>query len=77
MDADPEMTKLLARAFDRAWDRYYCPGRVTIDPEIARPKLATHLVEMAKDGAMEEGALAAGGLLHLISLTPDEPPESA
>ena len=74
MDADPEMTQLLARAFDRAWDRYYRPGRVTIAPEIARPALATHLVAMAKDGTAEEGALAAGGLLHLISLTPDEPP---
>jgi hypothetical protein len=74
MDPDPEMTQLLARAFDRAWDRYYRPGRVTIAPEIARPALATHLVAMAKDGTVEEGALAAGGLLHLISLTPDEPP---
>ena len=74
MDADPEMTQLLARAFDRAWDRYYRPGRATIAPEIARPALATHLVAMAKDGTVEEGALAAGGLLHLISLTPDEPP---
>jgi hypothetical protein len=73
MDPDPEMTQLLARAFDRAWDRYYRPGRVTIAPEIARPALATHLVAMAKDGTVEEGALAAGGLLHLISLTPDEP----
>jgi hypothetical protein len=75
MQPDPEMTRLLARAFDRAWDRYYRPGRVTIAPEVARPALATHLVEMAKDGTADEGALAAGGLLHLISLTPDEPPD--
>ena len=75
MDSDPEMTRLLARAFDRAWARYYRPGRVTIAPEIARPALATHLVAMAKDGTSEEGALAAGGLLHLISLTPDQPPD--
>ena len=75
MESDPEMTRLLARAFDRAWDRYYRPGRVTIAPEVARPALAQHLVQMAKDGTVEEGALAAGGLLHLISLTPDEPPD--
>jgi hypothetical protein len=75
MESDPEMTRLLARAFDRAWDRYYRPGRVTIAPEVARPALATHLVQMAKDGTVEEGALAAGGLLHLISLTPDQPPD--
>jgi hypothetical protein len=70
---DPdETTLLLARAFDRAWARYYRPGRVTIPPEVARPALAAHLVEMAKDGTADEGALAAGGLLHLISLTPEE-----
>ena len=75
MQPDPELTQLLARAFDRAWARYYRPGRTTIAPEIARPALATHLVEMAKDGTLEEGALAAGGLLHLISLTPEQPPD--
>ena len=77
MEPDPELTLLLARAFDRAWDRYYRPGRVTIAPEIARPALAAHLVAMAKDGTVEEGALAAGGLLHLISLTPDQPPDAS
>jgi hypothetical protein len=76
MQPDPEMTLLLARAFDRAWARYYRPGRPTIAPEMARPALATNLVEMAKDGTLEEGALAAGGLLHLISLTPEQPPDS-
>jgi hypothetical protein len=77
MESDPEITQLLARAFDRAWDRYYRPGRVTIAPEVARPALAQHLVQMARDGTVEEGALAAGGLLHLISLTPDEPPDKS
>jgi hypothetical protein len=74
MQPDSEMTLLLARAFDRAWDRYYRPGRVTIAPEIARPALAMHLVEMAKAGTVDEGALAAAGLLQLISMTPEEPP---
>jgi hypothetical protein len=73
MQPDSEMTLLLARAFDRAWARYYRPGRVTIAPEVARPALATHLVEMAKAGTVEEGALAAAGLLHLISITPESP----
>lgn len=77
METDPEMTRLLARAFDRAWDRYYRPGRVTIAPDVARPALANHLVEMAKQGTLEEGALAAAGLLHLISLTPEQPPTAA
>jgi hypothetical protein len=74
---DPEFTQLLARAFDRAWGNYYRPGRVTIAPETARTALANHLVEMAKDGTVEEGALAAGGLLHLISITPEPPDQSA
>jgi len=74
MQADPEMTRLLARAFDRAWGRYYRPGRATIAPDVARPALANHLVEMAQDGTVDEGALAAGGLLHLISLTPEGSP---
>jgi hypothetical protein len=77
MQPDSEMTLLLARAFDRAWVRYYRPGRVTIAPEVARPALAMHLVEMAKAGTVDEGALAAGGLLQLISITPEEPPTTA
>jgi hypothetical protein len=32
---------------------------------------------MAKDGTVDEGALAAGGLLHLISLTPEPPPDAS
>jgi hypothetical protein len=32
---------------------------------------------MAKDGTVDEGALAAGGLLHLISLTPEESPDAS
>jgi hypothetical protein len=71
MQSDPEMTQLLARAFDRAWERYYRPGRITIAAADARPALARHLVEMAQAGTLEEGALAAAGLLHLISLTPE------
>jgi hypothetical protein len=69
--SDPEMLQVLARAFDRAWDRYYRPGRLTIPVEEARPALANHLVEMAKAGTLEEDALAAGGVVHLISLTPE------
>jgi hypothetical protein len=67
-----DVTVLLARAFDRAWNDYYVPGRRSpISEEIARPSLGRHLVAMAKQGVKEEGALATGGLLHLISLTSD------
>jgi hypothetical protein len=66
-----DLKMVLARAFDRAWNRYYLPDRIgTISEEIARPSLAKHLVAMVKEGVNEEAALAAGGLLHLISLTP-------
>ena len=64
---------MLARAFDRAWDRYYRPGRVTIAPEVARRELAKRLVELAKAGERDEGGLTAGGLAHLISLTAGTP----
>jgi hypothetical protein len=74
---DAEFTLVLARAFDRAWERYFSSRRVAISEEIARPALATHLVEMARGGILDEGELANGGLLHLISLTPADPDISA
>jgi hypothetical protein len=73
---DDEVLKLLlARAFDRAWARYYRPGRVTISPEIARPALAKYLVRRAKDGVTEEDRLTGGGLMYLISITPEGAPD--
>jgi hypothetical protein len=71
------LTQLLARAFDLAWDRYYAAGQGdTISEEIARPALARILVEMAKSGVTEEEALAACGVLHLISLPRGGPENS-
>ena len=71
---DPEALKLmLARAFDQAWARYYRPGRVTLSTETARLALASHLVKIAKGGMMDEDRLAVAGVLHLMSLTPEEP----
>jgi hypothetical protein len=69
--ADDEL-KLLARAFDRAWNRYYRPSRIgAISESVARPALAKHLIALAKDGVVSIDALAQGGLLHLVSLTPE------
>ena len=65
-----KLTLRLARALDRAWARYYSPGRVTVLPDIARPALASHLVQMANDGVAEESKLAEGGVLYLNSLAP-------
>ncbi len=64
--SDPEFKRLLARVFDSAWNRYYCSGRATIDPEIARPKLADLLVKMANEGERDEELLIAAGVSHLI-----------
>jgi hypothetical protein len=62
----------LARAFDRAWKRYYRPGRIgAISATVARHELAKHLIALAKEGVVSEDALAEGGLLHLVSLTPE------
>lgn len=70
-----DLPKILARSFIRAWERYCLSVRSRkISEEVARPSLARHLVAMANEGVREEDALAAEGFLHLISLTPDEPP---
>jgi hypothetical protein len=73
--SDPEFNRLLARAFDRAWERYYRSGRATATPEVARPKLAKIIVKMAREGERDEEALTAAGVTHLIllnSLLPDD-----
>jgi hypothetical protein len=64
--------RLLALAFDRAWKRYYRPSRIgAISASVARPALARHLIALAIEGVVSLDALAEGGLLHLISLTPE------
>jgi hypothetical protein len=65
VSADPELQQLLARAFERAWEQYYLPGRSTIAPDDARPALAKRLVALTKDGVRDEERLAVGGLIHL------------
>ena len=61
----PELEWLLARAFQRAWDGYYRPGRSTVDPEYARAALAKRLVALSREGVRDEDRLAIGGLIHL------------
>jgi hypothetical protein len=70
--AHHEFKLLLARAFDRAWKRYYRPSRIgAISAGVARPSLAKHLIALAKEGVVSVDALGQGGLLHLVSLTPE------
>ena len=68
--SDPDIARILALAFDRAWDDYYLYGRRTIDLEVARPELAKRLVEAAQGGERDEDRLAAIGLRRLQALTP-------
>jgi hypothetical protein len=72
MSERDEFRLLLARAFDRAWKRYYRSSRIgAISASVARNELAKHLIGLAKEGLVSEDALAEGGLLHLLSLTPE------
>jgi hypothetical protein len=72
MSEQYEFRLLLARAFDRAWKRYYRPSRIgAISASVARPTPAKHLIALAKEGVVSEDALAGGGLLHRVSLTPE------
>jgi hypothetical protein len=57
----------MARAFDKAWERFARPGMV-IDTEPMRAALARHIVAMVRDGETDEGRLSAGGFLQLTSL---------
>jgi hypothetical protein len=67
-----EFKLLLARAFDRAWKRYYRPSRIgALSESVARGALARYLVTSAKEGVVSMEALAQGGLKHLVSLTPE------
>jgi hypothetical protein len=67
--SDQDIRLSLARAFDRAWDRYYRSGRLTVSRDIARTELARRLVQLSKDGVRDENSLCIAGLNHLHDLT--------
>jgi hypothetical protein len=71
-DTPDELKVVLARAFDRAWARYYGQGQGILSPDFARTALAKRLVQMAKDGVTDEESLTAGGLWYLDSISLDE-----
>jgi hypothetical protein len=70
MSDDQDVKKSLARAFDRAWDRYYRSGRVTMNQDVARTELARKLVQLSRQGVRDEWRLSAAALIHLHELTP-------
>jgi len=67
-DDAQDIRKSLARAFDRAWGRYYRSGRMTVGEDVARTELARRLVQLSKEGIRDEGRLAEAGLSHLRQL---------
>jgi hypothetical protein len=69
MPEDRDIRQSLARAFDRAWDRYYRSGRVTMNQDVARTELARKLVQLSRQGVRDEWHLAAAALIHLRGLT--------
>lgn len=66
---DHDIRQSLARAFDRAWEGYYCSARLTIGQDVARTELARRLVQLSKEGVRDEGSLVHAGLSHLWQLT--------
>jgi hypothetical protein len=73
-DISDEMKLTMARAFDRAWQRFSRALSPTNADEL-RTALAQHLVAMVRHGETDEGRLSAGGMIHLRSLHHrDKPP---
>ncbi len=68
-NSDPDIKRVLASAFDRAWERYYRSARLTISRDVARTELARKLVKLSKDGVRDEESLAKAGLSHLRQLS--------
>jgi len=62
-----ELKQAMARAFDRAWERFARPG-IAIDTETMRAALARRIVALVREGETDEGRLSAGGFLHLTQL---------
>lgn len=72
MSDDQDIRKSLARAFDRAWDRYYRSKRATMNQDVARTELARKIVQLSKQGVRDEWRLSAAALVHLHGLTPKD-----
>ena len=66
---DQNIRLSLARAFDRAWNRYYQPGNLTVSRDIARTELAKRLVQLSREGVRDEAKLVQDGLNYLRELT--------
>ena len=65
---DDETIATLARAFDRAWERFYQPGLSDDEVATARSELAKQIVALAHGGERDENRLNSGGLIYLRGL---------
>jgi hypothetical protein len=72
MAEDQDIRMSMARAFDRAWDRYYRSNRATMNEDVARTELARKIVQLSREGVRDEWRLSAGALVHLHALTPKD-----
>ena len=65
---DPNDTRILVSAFDRAWEAVQASGEVFDSKarvDTARAILAKHIIAAAKDGERDEGRLRDGALVAL------------
>ncbi len=64
LDQTADMMRLMALAFDQAWDRFVVPG-VPIEADRLRPILAQHIVEMVRHGERDLDRMSRGGVVRL------------
>ena len=64
---DPNDTRVLVSAFDKAWEAVQASGAIysKADVEMARAILAKHIIAVAKDGERDHGRLRDGALVAL------------
>lgn len=59
-----DVTRIMALAFDHAWDRFVARG-VPVEADRLRPILAQHIVELVRHGERDLDRIAKGGLVRL------------
>lgn len=64
LDQTADMMRLMALAFDQAWDRFVVPG-VPVEADKLRPILAQHIVEMVRRGERDLDRMSRGGVVRL------------
>ncbi|HEX3914504.1 MAG TPA: hypothetical protein VHW71_13420 [Steroidobacteraceae bacterium] len=66
---DPEITDILAAAFDTAWERIKLSGSPLAEDEASgatREALARNIIAMAKTGVRDQNRLVEGALANIV-----------